>query len=74
MRAVSFARCLGTNAVANVFFFFFFRVLFFYLFFIFFPLPDAFLGVLRNLAVPGNWALRKFWEVKPGCSFLFPYA
>lgn len=73
MRAVSFARCLGTNAVANVVFFFS-GFIFLFIFIFIFPLPDAFLGVLRNLAVPGNCALRKFWEVKPGCSFLFPYA
>lgn len=53
---------------------FFFSFGFYFLFIFIFPLPDAFLGVLRNLAVPGNCALRKFWEVKPGCSFLFPYA
>lgn len=35
MRAVSFARCLGTNAVANVVFFFF-RVLFFIYFYFYF--------------------------------------
>lgn len=49
MRAVSFARCLGTNAVVSGFFFF-------GLFFFFFSLPDAFLSALRNLTVPRNYA------------------
>jgi len=35
MRAVSFARCLGTNAVANVVFFFFGFYFFIYFYFYF---------------------------------------
>lgn len=36
MRAVSFARCLGTNAVANVVFFFFSGFIFYLFLFLFF--------------------------------------
>lgn len=42
MRAVSFARCLGTNAVANVFFFFLSGFIFYlFLFFLYLMLFSA---------------------------------